>query len=439
MKSFVLLVSVWLAAVLPAVAFGQGVAPAEYAPGVVETGRLDAAGGLSVDQHHVLGQLPVDDSEKWRIELFTTEGCGPCEALKAAFEREPVLRALRDQTHFSVHDLSRESQRRHWRNFQVTQYPTIVLSPPRNSEVLPYMQVFRQAGFDGDGAALGGRMLDAIRRFLDARGRWQPNPQPQPGPRVEPQPTPYPNQNPFDRIRPWVPRVDPNTIPDFPPPVKPDDKPAPPDDQKATYPHEPTITIVLDPQGLGEKLKARAVERIAERIARQYGAAHKIRTLRLAEAQALGLPVRAIDTPALVGSREGRMTAFLAGSVVPLLLDAEARPAVAPDGGSRWGFGLIAALAGGGSLTLLLVVAGVIVAVVLYRRRQAKEPEERYAFGDATRAVMARFQAAAARREAADREAEQAKKDAARAAEDRAAEAQREAAEAEKAAASLKG
>lgn len=434
MRGFLLLTILLLAAVIPAAAFAQGVVPAEYTPGVIRIGGEPDM--LSRTDHAALAQLPVSDAEKWRIEVFSSQGCGPCAALKSAFERDPMLRALKEQTHFSIHDLSRESQRRHWRNFKVTQYPTIVLSPPRNSEVFPYAQVFRQAGYDGNAPALGRRMLDAVRRFLDKHQQWQT---PGPGPRVEPKPA-----NPFDRIRPFVPRVDPDAIPDFPPPRPDDEVPVPPDDQSATYPQEPTITIVIDPQGIGEKIKARAAEAIAGRLADSYGGAHKIRTLRLAEAQEIGLPVRAIDTPALVGSREGRMTAFLAGSVVPLLMaDRRAAPED-PDDSGVWGAGLMAAIVGGGTVSILLIVAGVVLLVVWLIRRQSGEdaaanPDgDGYQFGDYTKRILAQFQAAQAKREAAEADAERAKKQAARAAEDTAEDAKRRAAEAEAAAESLK-
>jgi len=437
MKAFIVLVSVWLAALLPAVAFAQGAMPAEYGPGVLETGGEAAySGSLTAADHAVLGQLPVDDSEKWRIEIFGTDGCGPCEALKTAFEQEAVLRALKEQTHFCVHDLTRESQRRHWHNFHVTQYPTIIVSPPRNSEAWPYVQVFRQAGFDGNGRVLGGRILDAIRRFLARHGRWQPTPQPQPAnPTPEPQPS---TPTPWERIRPWIPGINPQNVPNFPP----DNDEGDEDDDKTTaaYPAEPTITIVLDPQGLGEKLKARAVEAVATKLAGHYGAVHKIRTLRLDEAQKMGLPVQAIDTPALVGSREGRMTAFLAGSVVPLLMErANATPGADDAGG--WGTGLIAALVGGGTFSGLLLVAGGIALVVWFVRRRngpSASPTDGYEFGDLTRSLVGRLQDAVAKRDAAEQAAVQAKKEAARAAEDQAEAAKRQADAAKKTADALK-
>jgi len=420
-------------------AMAQGVVPEDTPVNqVFEIDGTAHADALSARAHDTIGQLPVDDSERWRIEFFTTRGCGSCERLKAAFERHPVLRGLKEQCHFLIHDRSRRGQEQWFRNFRVRVYPTVVISPPRHSDLWPYQQVFRREGFDGNADAYAQDVLEAIEKFGEKHGRdrWRPfRPEPQPRPQPQPWNFEWPDVTPWqpDRDRPDRPH-----LPNFPPDRDRDRDRDRPNDEQATYPLYPTITVVTDPQGLRETVKAKAVEMLAERLAEKYGVSHKIRLLTLSEAQEMGLPVRAIDTPALVGSREGRMTAYLAGSVVPLLMQQQRAWPVEDDTvlfGLGWG--------------MLILIAGAVLIVWLLVRAKQEQSEsattdspasadDGYQFGDFSRGVLARIGLAEREADAAKMKAERAKREAAREAEDRAEAAKAQAKQAEQDAAAAK-
>jgi hypothetical protein len=200
--------------------------------GPFRTNKVEQVGKDVVHGEGVAGQLasvPDDDAGKWQVLLFTGPNCAPCNALKAAFSSNQNLRALAADdnsawAHLQVYDASNESQKFRLKDYEVTQFPTLVVTTPVGAKLCPYVQVYRTEGFDGDADGLAQRMVEAITAFAtkypprltvsqhgEAGAPWgsQPNCPPN-------SPCPPPYQNQFSL--PNLPNVDINLHPNEWPP-----------------------------------------------------------------------------------------------------------------------------------------------------------------------------------------------------------------------------
>jgi hypothetical protein len=209
-------------------------APCGVTGGPFTDNKVEEVGKNAVHGHGVAGQLavvPDDDAGKWQVLLFTGPACAPCNAIKAAFANNANLRSLAADdnsawAHLNIYDSASESQKFRFTDYEVTQYPTLVVTTPVGTKLCPYVQVFRAEGYDGDADGLAQRMVEAITAFAakyppkpltvsqqsqEAGAPWgnQP-PCPCPGP------CPQPYQNQFSL--PNLPKVDVNVRPNEWPP-----------------------------------------------------------------------------------------------------------------------------------------------------------------------------------------------------------------------------
>ncbi len=262
-----------------------------------------------------LSAIPLDDSGKFHLILFTGPGCGPCEQLKRDFERDAALGTLRRWAHWHVYDWSDLRQRHRFEAYKVRTFPTLVLVPPRDSAVYPYTYVERMSGYDGDPGRLFRRLIDKLRAFF-ARFRPRPRPSPDtpgPSPEVEPRPDTVPTP--------------PLVIPDLPIDLTPEEaEPAEPAEPPAPeYPQYLEAVIVVDPEGVGEKIKVALAERLIDRYAERAGGDLKTRIVEYAEAEGL-YPVAREDTPAVCLTKGGRLIGYVSIGVLQALRAEEAAP-----------------------------------------------------------------------------------------------------------------
>jgi glutaredoxin len=120
---------------------------------------------------------PADDSHKWFITVFTTQGCDGCEALKKAFATDETLRAWvntdnpkESAVHYKAIDVKDATQE--WRaslvKLGVKQYPAILIQPPLNgkfgeaSTCLPPIYGFTSA------ADTANKIRDACRGYIES-------------------------------------------------------------------------------------------------------------------------------------------------------------------------------------------------------------------------------------------------------------------------------
>jgi len=148
--------------------------------------------------------VPAEDT-KWQVLVFTGKDCAPCEKVKADFSTDANLKAIAEWADLWIYTPDQSSQQFRYKEYEVKQYPTIVLTTPPNTKRFEYVQVFRQEGYDGKPDVLAEKIVAAIKLF-DAKVS-----RPHPRPSVpEPKPTPTPD------VKPLIPQ-----LPNFPPEVKP--------------------------------------------------------------------------------------------------------------------------------------------------------------------------------------------------------------------------
>ncbi len=358
------------------------------------------------DVQAVLENVPLDDSGKWHLTLFTQRGCRACERLKQDLQQNGSLKAIADWCHFNVYAVDSQSQRFRFERFKVTSFPTLILYPPKQSPDYPFMTVDRMTGYNGDANGLAKRLIDKLKAFVRRFFRRRPNYP------YRPQPTPTPRPYTPD-LSPLIPDLSP-LIPDVPD-LAPDDAP---DTAVGEYAEYPEVVLIIDPDGLGEKLKAVAAEKMIQRLRDKYDLRLKIRTVKWEEAADQYPMVRRADTPAIVITRNKRLAGFLSIGVMTAMHGEELEDA---DGG--WGVATTSTAASG--WIVLAVVGGVMLLRGVARRRQ-----QRTESGEES--SLYRFRPSAVLGRTIDRvkqsrgQATAAEKDAKRAAEDLSAEAKAE-------------
>lgn len=318
--------------------------------------RVEVLGVLGIENYPdvgaVLADVPTDDSGKWHLTLFTQRGCAPCERLKRDFEQNRSLKIIADWCHFNVYPVDSQSQRFRFQRFKITSYPTLVFFPPKSSPNYPFVYVDRMRGYNGDANGLAKRLLAKLKAFVARFFRRRPNPnypyQPQPTP------TPRPYVSPFT-----IPDLSP-LIPDVPD-LAPDDSP---DGAVGEYAEYPEVVLIIDPDGLGEKLKALAAEKMIERLRAKYDLRLKIRTVRWDDAADTYPMVRRADTPAIVVTRDKRLVGFLSIGVLTAMHGEELEGA-----GGPWN-AVTTGTAASGWVVLAAVGSAVLLRGVIRRRKQ---------------------------------------------------------------------
>lgn len=262
----------------------------------------------------LLYNLPPDDSGKFHMTIFTLPNCEQSNLLRRDIVQDPALNAIANWANTFYVDASLSSQQVRVREFRIEHTPTIVIYPPMNSRNFPYKEVYRCVGYNGQAEILARRIMSALQTFYD---KYLPQKPLLPGP-VDPRPVdPWlvvPDQ-PYQPNQPW-PDLDKEPLPDWANPDKLRTNPA--------YPPYPEVIVVVDPQGLGERLAAAGLEKLAE-LARNYVRARfgfsgaKSRVVRLGTPEADPYPVLAIDTPALFITVDGRIVGHITRGVAEAL------------------------------------------------------------------------------------------------------------------------
>lgn len=162
---FVLFAAVLLWCALPSHAGGV-VVSADTRPSVEVIGEGGEAHGATIAGD--LAEVPDDDGGKWQMLLFTADNCPHCVKLQEALDSNAALKALCGPNGWATlwtYKSGQRSQAFRLRDYQVTQFPTIVVTPPPTTKQWPYYQVFRRVGFDGDADGLARDIAAAVRDF----------------------------------------------------------------------------------------------------------------------------------------------------------------------------------------------------------------------------------------------------------------------------------
>jgi len=274
-----------------------------------------------------LASIPPDDAGKFHIVLFSGPGCAPCEQLKRDFEADPNLAKLKAWANWHEYNWQDTSQRHRFASYKVTTFPTLVIVPPRGSTQYPYTYVERMSGYNGDRAGLFQRLAEKLRAFCQ-RFRPQRDPLPipdgPPGPLPDTRPvvsTPIPDgpPGPLPDTRPVVS----TPIPDLPIRIVPEPASPAPGPVPASYPDYIEAVLIVDPEGLGERLKVELAERLIERFAARSGLEPKTRIINYEDA-AGRYPVDRNDTPAICVTKGGRLIGYLSVGMVQALRADEA-------------------------------------------------------------------------------------------------------------------
>jgi hypothetical protein len=117
-----------------------------------------------------LSQVPDDDSGKWQVLLFTQPNCPPCVALKRAFAEHPGLKALASAdgsgwATLNIYDSASPSQAYRFKDYEITSFPTVVITTPVASKQFPYIQIARYESYGGDAEDFASTAAEAITRF----------------------------------------------------------------------------------------------------------------------------------------------------------------------------------------------------------------------------------------------------------------------------------
>lgn len=369
-----------LVVLFPVLTFAQGVVfgPDSLPPvsngmgGISQDGQfgervrvVDALGrGGTITSRDTVGEwlvgLPPADGEKFQITVFhypsslardypRVKGeADQSELLVRDLQNNPSLKAIAAWGHLNLIDASQASQRQRVSEFQVKMCPTICVYPPPGSRHFPYQMVYWQVGYDGDAQTLAQRIMSNLQKFYQTYSPEQcPGPGPCPTPDRRPN-RPFRPNTPEPDLTPYVPDTptpDDNGPPDLPniwPPVDPDN-PTPddidvPDETVGEFPEHPQIVVIIDPQGIGEKLAARVLERLAEHIRDRLSSGLgfsgfnnvKARIIRLEDEEASNYPIGAQDTPAIFFTANKRIVGYVTHGVLEAMGEVLTLPAEPP-------------------------------------------------------------------------------------------------------------
>lgn len=118
--------------------------------------------------------LPEDDSGKWFVTVIKMQGCGACVQLMRDWQRSPDLLAFANPAepkqswaHFNVYDRADKSQMWRYEKLHISQFPTILIQPPRNGQYGPARTIVFQNTYHGSPKELASQMRAAIQRYVD--------------------------------------------------------------------------------------------------------------------------------------------------------------------------------------------------------------------------------------------------------------------------------
>ena len=130
-------------------------------------------------------QPPADDSHKWFITVWKSDGCVPCEALISDWKESKYLLAWakpndpqKGWAFFNCYSKDDKLQNFRLKNIKLKGTPTIIIQPPRNGEYGdPSTVVCQITGYDRDDRALALKMSEAVQLYVLAcrsnRGRFE--------------------------------------------------------------------------------------------------------------------------------------------------------------------------------------------------------------------------------------------------------------------------
>ncbi len=133
----------------------------------------NAHGQSDVDTFVEAMQPPEDDSDKWFISIVGSEGCGACQRLKRDWSQSSSLLALADRdnprdswAHFNWYYSEDQSQAWRFKNISITEYPTVIVQPPRNGRYgKGSTVVYQAAGYDGNPGKLAKDIVASVRMY----------------------------------------------------------------------------------------------------------------------------------------------------------------------------------------------------------------------------------------------------------------------------------
>jgi len=133
-----------------------------------------AHGQSDVDTFVEAMRPPEDDSDKWFISVVGSEGCGACQRLKRDWSQSSSLLALANRdnpkeswAHFNWYYSEDQSQAWRFKNISITEYPTVIVQPPRNGRYgKGSTVVYQAAGYNGDPQKLAKDIVASVRMYV---------------------------------------------------------------------------------------------------------------------------------------------------------------------------------------------------------------------------------------------------------------------------------
>lgn len=125
----------------------------------------------------MVGGPPPSDAHKWFVSVITMQRCPACAKLKKDWATNEYLRAFArpelDQqkeswAHFNYYDSADQTQSWRWKDLDITGFPTVLVTPPRDgSRGKPGTVVFQQTyGMKTDSKRFTDDMREAMKRYL---------------------------------------------------------------------------------------------------------------------------------------------------------------------------------------------------------------------------------------------------------------------------------
>lgn len=314
-----------LACILLLIVVSQACAQGVVVPTGGYADKVEVIGDRPVQGDQVWSELysiPPDDAGRWHMVVFY-DSSQASQQLLVDLDSDPDLMKVAAWFNVNKYSIESTSQALRFNQFSVQRdrLPMICCFPPKGSSEYPYCYAYRQTGYTGPARWVAAKVVATVRAFAKmfrphnnpCPGPYCPTPQPY-RPNPAPTPTPYPTPSPTPL--PVLPDI---VIPDEPPP----DVPDAPRPTEGEFPEYAQITVIVDPHGIGEKLKAKALEIVVERVREAYpeiGGA-KARVLRLDEPEAKAFPCTPDDTPAVFLTAKGRITGYLNKGTLAVLKD----------------------------------------------------------------------------------------------------------------------
>lgn len=126
-----------------------------------------------VDRYVEAMAPPASDADKWFISVITTRGCKACEQLKQDWSKDPWLLALANPSdpkaswaHYNIYLQDDRSQAFRFTEIKVTEFPTVLVQPPRSGKYGDPKTVIFQGVPRGSSEQLAQAITQAIRTYV---------------------------------------------------------------------------------------------------------------------------------------------------------------------------------------------------------------------------------------------------------------------------------